>query len=85
MPATETVDPAKFDATAPVVDAPVEPVATAEPIKYEFKLPDGLTVDETRMGAYSDVLNKHKLPAEAAQEFLDMHTTAMQEFVQNTS
>ena len=55
----------------PAEDAkPVEP----EPIKYEpFKLPEGTVADEPTLEKYTEILGKHRIPQEAAQDLLDLY------------
>lgn len=59
-------------------------VVPFEPVKYEWELPEQLKADDARIGAFSDVLNSAKLPAEigkeTGQKLLGMHADAMQSF-----
>lgn len=58
------------------------PEVAPEPIKYEFKFPDGVTADAKGVEGYTTILNKHRIAPEVAQELLDLHTGQMQAFVQ---
>jgi hypothetical protein len=76
--------PADAPAATDTTDVPVEsaPEPALEPIKYEFKVPDGVAVDENRISTYTEILNKHNLPAEAAQEFFDLYASEAQDYAQ---
>lgn len=80
-PATPAPAPAPTEAASPApAPAPTEAAApapaAAEPESYTLEapkeLPDGLTVDETRLGALNEIAKTHKLPKEAAQAVLDL-------------
>ena len=76
-------DPA---ATEPA--APAEPVVAAPdaPVAYQpFTLPEGVTADEKRIAAYSEIAGRYKIPQEDAQALLDMHTSTMQAFAEQTA
>ena len=59
-PDSATADPAAKAAEAPVV-----------PEKYEFKLPEGLPVDQDRLTAFEAMAKEAKLPLEVAQKMID--------------
>lgn len=72
--AAET-DPANKDATA------AEPPA---PIKYEaFKLPEGLKLDDERIGKFTEIAGVAQVPQDVAQQFMDLHVAEMQRFSQD--
>lgn len=60
--------------------APTAPAPVEVPTSYDLKLPDGLTVDEGRMAAYTELLGQHHVAAEVAQPLLDMHVGAMTQY-----
>lgn len=65
-------DPAKKDATA------AEPPA---PIKYEaFKVPDGIKLDDERIGKFTEVAGAGQVSQDVAQSLLDLHVAEMQRF-----
>lgn len=65
-------DPASKDATA------AEPPA---PIKYEaFKVPDGIKLDDERIGKFTEVAGAGQVSQEVAQSLLDLHVAEMQRF-----
>ena len=74
--AAET-DPAKKDATA---ESP--PPA---PIKYEaFKVPDGVKLDDERIGKFSEIAGAAQVPQDVAQSLVDLHISEMQRFADET-
>jgi hypothetical protein len=65
-------DPEKKEATA------AEPPA---PIKYEaFTLPEGLKVDEERLGKFTELAGKAQIPQDVAQSLVSLHAEEMQRF-----
>ena len=65
-------DPEKKEATA------AEPPA---PIKYEaFTLPEGLKVDEERLGKFTELAGKAHIPQDVAQSLVSLHAEEMQRF-----
>jgi hypothetical protein len=63
-------DPAKKDATA------AEPPA---PIKYEaFKLPEGIKLDDERIGKFTEIAGAAQVPQDVAQSMVDLHISEMQ-------
>lgn len=74
--AAET-DPAKKDATAEA-----QPPA---PIKYEaFKVPDGIKLDDERIGKFSEIAGAAQVPQDVAQSLVDLHISEMQRFADET-
>lgn len=72
--ATETlVDPKAEGSSTEVKDA-----APVVPEKYEFKLPEGVQMDETGIGAFSEYAKAQGLTQEAAQAQLEAMAPAMQ-------
>lgn len=47
------------------------------PESYEFKLPDGVTVDETAMASLKQTLATSKVAPEVAQSLLDLHVAEL--------
>lgn len=69
----------KPEEAAPEGDKPVE----LEPITYEaFKLPEGIEPDKQKIGEYTEVLGKHRIPQEIGQELLDLHTNSLKEYAE---
>ncbi|MET4341951.1 hypothetical protein [Bradyrhizobium sp. RT9a] len=65
-------DPAKKDATA------AEPPA---PIKYEaFKVPEGIKLDDERIGKFAEVAGAGQVSQDVAQSLLELHVAEMQRF-----
>jgi hypothetical protein len=74
--AAET-DPAKKDATAES-----QPPA---PIKYDaFKVPDGIKLDDERIGKFSEIAGAAQVPQDVAQSLVDLHISEMQRFADET-
>lgn len=49
------------------------------PEKYEFKVPEGMSVDETALELATPIFKKHNLTQEAAQEFVDLSVAIQKE------
>lgn len=65
-------DPAKKDATA---EAP--PPA---PIKYEaFKTPDGIKLDDARIGKFAEIAGPAQIPQDIAQQLVDLYVEDVQQ------
>ena len=66
-------------AVEPEAAKPAEAEVAPEPAPtYEaFKLPEGFTVPEDRMGAFTELAGKQRLSQEDAQSFLDLHAETM--------
>lgn len=75
---TAVVEPA-VEVTAEVVDPNAAPVV--EPIKYDIKAADDFKVDPAKITGYTDILAKHGIAPEAAQEIFDLHQSAAKEFM----
>lgn len=74
--AAET-DPAKKDATAEA-----QPPA---PVKYEaFKVPEGVKLDDERIGKFSEIAGAAQVPQDVAQSLVDLHVSEMQRFAEET-
>jgi hypothetical protein len=58
-------------AAAPAADAPVE--AKAEPIVYDFKIPEGVALADGERAELVDLFNEGKAQPEYAQKLLDRH------------
>ena len=69
---TEVAAPA-----APAAAAPSTPAADT-PVEYEFKLPEGVTLDEEILGQFKTEAQGLKLPADKAQALVDMGGKAVQ-------
>jgi hypothetical protein len=68
-------------------DAPADKPADApkpdETIKYEaFKLPEGLTLDEAKMGEFSKIASEAKMPQEVAQKLVDLYTSELKQLTE---
>lgn len=56
-------------------DKPVDKPAEDKPIEYaDFKLPEGVTVDEAKLGEFKAIAAEAKLPQEVAQKFVDLYS-----------
>lgn len=54
---------------------PEEAPKPEEPVKYEaFKLPEGVTLDDAKLGEFSKIAAEAKLPQDVAQKFVDMYS-----------
>lgn len=68
-----TTDPEKKDVTAEA-----QPPA---PIKYDaFKLPDGIKLDDERLGKFTEVAGNGQVSQDVAQSLLDLHIGEMQRY-----
>ena len=77
-------EPAPTEAAAPAeAQKPAEPAAPAVVTYEPFKLPEGVTADESALKAYGEVVGKHGVPQEQAQALLDMHTKALTDYATN--
>lgn len=57
---------------------PEEPTKPEEPIKYEpFKLPDGMTVDEAKLGEFSEIAAAARIPQDVAQKLVDLYSSEL--------
>lgn len=72
QPAAATTAPA-----SPEGDAGKAADAVVLPEKYEFKAPEGHTLDDSVVAAYSEVARELKLPQDAAQKIVDRLTPVM--------
>lgn len=54
------------------------------PLIYEFTIPEGLKADPETLSAYTEVLRENRMPPEAGQRLLDMHTAALQSYAAQT-
>lgn len=57
--------------------SPLGAKAEVGPVKYEFKLPEGVKLDETKLGEFSTLGNELGLKPEGAQKLLDYHLTQL--------
>lgn len=57
-----------------------DPAVTAEPVEYKFTAPEGVKLDDAKIGAFTDVARELNLAPDKAQGLLDMHTAAMQAY-----
>lgn len=78
--ATKKVGETKPDEAAPAGDAPAAQPDGAQPEapKYEFRAPDGVEFDATRLGEYTTYLQEHKIAPDVGQALLDRHAAEMQ-------
>lgn len=76
--------PAPADPAKPAEAAPAEKAPAPEPpaLKYEpLNLPDGVTVDQERLGQLDTLLGKNQVSAEVRQQLVDMHIAETQAIV----
>ncbi len=64
---------AQAAAELPKEEPKPEPEAPSEPVNYEFKLPEGVPVNQEALAAFTGMLAEHKLPAEHGQKLIDLH------------
>lgn len=63
-------------------ELPPEP-EPAPPLEYgEFTWPEGVTANAEEVKPYTDILAKHQVPKEAAQELVNLYTKQMQLYVE---
>lgn len=73
------VDDKTKDAQAVKIEAPkVEEPKPLEPIKYDFKLPENIKLDDAQTNKFSEIAGKHRVSPEAAQEILDLYVGEVQ-------
>lgn len=71
-------DAAKPEAEKKDATAEAQPPA---PIKYDaFKLPDGVKLDDERIGKFTEVAGSAQVSQEVAQQFVDLHIAEMQRY-----
>lgn len=62
------------------------PPAAAEPLAYEkFAVPEGVSLDDERVGAFTDVIAPLRVPQEQAQQLVDLHVAEMQRYAEQLS
>jgi hypothetical protein len=71
-PASQNVDAAKVDGEAKTDEAKADDVPAA-PEKYEFKLPDGYTLDEEAFKVFEPGLRELNLTNESAQKLVEKY------------
>ena len=72
------------DLKTPVTPEPgATPPVDETPIEYEFKLPDGLKLDEEILGQFKAQAQELKLPADKAQALVDMGTKSVQKVMES--
>lgn len=58
-------------------------VEEAKPIEYtDFKVPDGLTIDAEKLGAFKAIAAEAKMPQEVAQKMLDIYTAEFKQITE---
>jgi hypothetical protein len=84
--AEPAVEPVKAEEPAgdkPAVDPNAEPVAEAP--KYDLKTADDFKIDPAKLTGYTDILAKHNIAPEAAQEIFDLYQTEAKSFLASTA
>lgn len=75
--------PAPVDGTKPADgEKPADgtkPAEEAKPIEYEFKLPEGVKLDDTKLGEFKAIAAEAKLGPEAAQKMVDMYVAEIKQ------
>ena len=85
-PAEPVAEPVKAEEPAgdkPAVDPNAEPVAEAP--KYDLKTADDFKIDPAKLTGYTDILAKHNIAPEAAQEIFDLYQTEAKSFLASTA
>lgn len=81
MPASLLGDPPAADPAAPV--DPAAPAEPDKPIEYtDFAVPDGLKIDDAKLGAFKALAAEAKMPQEAAQKMLDIYTAEFKQITE---
>ena len=80
----KTTEPAKDGDKSPLGEKSADVEAPAEPIKYDFKVPEGMTLDEKQIATFTELGNELKLAPEAAQKLFDYHAGALKSFAEAT-
>lgn len=64
-------------------DKPEDKPADDKPIEYEaFKLPEGMTLDEAKLGEFTKLAAEAKLPQETAQKMVDMYAAEIKQITE---
>ena len=79
----QAAPPADAATPEPAAAAP-EPAPGAVAPAYEFAVPENLTVPLERLEELTSVMREANVPKEQAEKLWGMHTTAMEEFAQQT-
>lgn len=76
------VEPAKPGEAAPAEAPKVDPNAppVVPEVKYEFKVPEGITLEAERVKDYTSFLQENKLSPEIGQSLLDRHAAELKSF-----
>jgi len=61
-------------------EAPAAAAAPGEPVKYEFKWPEGMKADEAAVKPYTDLLAEANVAPEVGQKMLDLHVGEMTKY-----
>lgn len=69
---TNEAAPAETSEAATQTETKDEKPAAAAPEKYEFKMPDGVTLDEAALADFEPILKEANVPQETAQKFVDL-------------
>lgn len=77
QPTDPTLTPPPKDGTSSETKPPVDPKSVPE--KYEFKAPDGITVDPKLEESISPILKEAGVSQEVAQQLFDFHVKALQD------
>jgi len=74
----------KPDGTKPEGEKPAEapkPAEAAAPVEFQpYTLPEGVSVDQTQVGEFNQVLAKQLPPQELGQSLMDMHVKELQRY-----
>jgi hypothetical protein len=66
-------------------DGAVAPEAAAPPVFQPYTLPEGITLDNERVGAFNNLLIEQTTPQERGQKLIEMHVAEMQRFAKHVS
>ncbi len=67
---------------AAAVEVPEPPLDPAV-VYADLTLPEGVTPDKEALSAYTGLLGKYRVPMEAGQELLDLHTESLKAYAQH--
>ena len=82
---TEAKPAVAADPAKPTTEAkPAESIEPAAPIVYEpFKVPEGFSLDEGRLGAFTEALQEFKAPQGLGQKMIDLYTSEVQRLAEH--
>ena len=75
--------PAEGEAKPEGEKKPDEAAKPEEPVKYEpFKLPEGVTLDEAKLGDFTKIAAEARIPQDVAQKMVDLYTSELKQLTE---